>query len=176
MRTSGEIGRRIVAALAAGVLALAVNFAVLLSADALGIVTARGGFQRLVKLWLGPAFVAAGVDRSWSAMALPDPGGSLFMVLFKVGVGLGMALAYVPFEARLPGTPAAKGLLYALLVWLLNAALVLPLLGEGFAGGRSLTPLGIGAFALAHTAFFLVLALAYQRLANRPSRRFASVR
>ena len=40
--------------LVAGIVALAVNMLLLWFADRFGIVTARGGFQRLVKLWTTP--------------------------------------------------------------------------------------------------------------------------
>lgn len=158
---------RIGRAILAGSIALAVNFACLLSADALGIVTARGGFQRLVKLWLGPVLETIGIGSAWRAWALPDPGGAVFMVGFKIVVGLGMALAYAAVVGRLPGRTLVKGLWAAAGIWLLNAGLVLPLLNEGFAGARSLTALGITVFALAHTAFFVVLALVYTRHAHR---------
>lgn len=153
----------------AGVVALAVNFACLHAADALGIVTARGGFQRLVKLWLGPPLAAAGVSPAWDAAGLPGPDGALFTVLFKVGVGLAMALAYAALEPRLPGRAVAKGLTAAFVVWLANAGAVLSLLGAGFAGSRDLTVLGMAAFALSHTAFFVALAVGYERLARRRS-------
>lgn len=159
--------RRAAAATVAGAVALAVNFACLHAADALGIVTARGGFQRLAKLWLEPPLAAAGVGRAWVAAGLPDPDGALFTILFKVGVGLAMALAYAAVEPRLPGRAAGKGLIAALVVWLANAAIVLPMLGAGFAGSRDLTVLGMAAFALAHTAFFVVLAVGYERFACR---------
>lgn len=150
--------------LVAGALALIPNFALLAAADGLGIVTARGGFQRLVKLWTGPYLEALGIAAWWRATPLPDPNGPVFTVGFKIAVGLGMALIYAIIEPRLHGRPLVKGLVYAAIVWLLNAALVLPLLGEGFAGIRSLTPVGIVAFAVAHTAFFLTHAFLYAAL------------
>ncbi|MFG1463875.1 hypothetical protein V5F77_13355 [Xanthobacter sp. DSM 24535] len=142
----------------AGALGLGVNFLLLGLADRLGIVTARGGFQRLTKLWTGPALHRFGVDRAWTALHLPDPGGALFMHGFKIAVGLAMALIYLWIKPLLPGSALEKGLLYALLVWLVNAAIVLPALGQGFAGADTLSAVGILAFAIAHTAFFLVLA------------------
>lgn len=145
-------------ALLAGAAGLVVNFLLLGLADRLGIVTARGGFQRLVKLWTGPALRALGVDRTWAALDLPDPNGPLFITGFKVVVGLVMAVIYLRIKPLLPGLPLEKGLVYALLVWLINAALVLPALGQGFAGMRTLSAAGIIVFAMAHTAFFLVLA------------------
>ena len=87
------------------------------------------------------------------------------MAAFKVAAGLMVALVYAAIEPALPGRWWAKGLFYALLVWLLNAPVVLPLLGEGFAGARSLTSIGMITFALAHIAFFLVLARLIDRAA-----------
>jgi hypothetical protein len=146
-------------ALVAGAVALAVNFGLLGLADTLGIVTARGGFQRLVKLWMGPFLDASGVARAWAALHMPAPGSTVFQVGFKVAVGLAMALIYVAIEPYLPKPAIVKGLTSALVVWLINAAIVLPALGEGFAGTRSLTAIGITAFAIAHTSFFVMLAL-----------------
>ena len=57
----------------------------------------------------------------------------------------------------------AKGLVFALAIWLLNAIVVLPLTGEDFAGSRHLTAAGMGWFAGAHTVFFVCLALFYAR-------------
>lgn len=145
-------------ALLAGAAGLVVNFLLLGLADRLGIVTARGGFQRLVKMGAGPALRALGVDRAWAALNLPDPNGPLFTTGFKVAVGLAMAVIYLRIKPLLPGAALEKGLVYALLVWLINAALVLPALGQGLAGMRTLSAAGIIVFAVAHTAFFLVLA------------------
>lgn len=146
-------------ALIAGAVALVVNFFLLGLADRLNIVTARGGFQRLVKIWAGPILESTGIDRMWSALRLPKPSSKLFQTSFKVGVGLVMALIYVVIEPYLPGASIVKGLIYALIIWLINAGVVLPALGEGFAGARSLTAAGMIAFAIAHTAFFIVLSL-----------------
>lgn len=145
-------------ALLAGLVALAVNFFLLGLADRLGIVTARRGFQRLVKLWTGPVLRGLGVDRAWAAVHFPDPSGPLFTNGFKVAVGLVFAVIYVSIRPLLPGSTLEKGLTYALLVWLINAGIVLPALGQGFAGIDTLSATGIAAFAIAHTAFFLVLA------------------
>lgn len=154
--------RSIMRVLVAGTVALAVNMILLWLADHFGIVTARGGFQRLTKLWTTPWLVATGADALWSRWQLPDPGSALFMTAFKIAAGLMMALVYAAIEPALSGRWWTKGLLYALIVWLLNAAIVLPLLGEGFAGTESLTAVGIITFALAHTAFFFVLAGLYR--------------
>ncbi|GGF71371.1 hypothetical protein GCM10007301_33860 [Azorhizobium oxalatiphilum] len=153
------MGRDYLRTLLAGAAGLGVNFLLLGLADRMGIVTARGGFQRLAKLWAAPPLRALGIDRTWAALHLPDPGGPVFVNGFKIGVGLAMAVIYLWIRPTLPGPPLAKGLTYALLIWLINAAIVLPALGEGFAGIDTLSLAGILAFAGAHTAFFIVLAL-----------------
>lgn len=109
-------------------------------------------------MWTGPTLQTLGVDRIWAACHLPDPGGPVFTNGFKIVVGLVFAVIYQWIKPMLPGGPLQRGLIYALLVWLINAAIVLPALGQGFAGVRTLSVAGIILFAIAHTAFFLVLA------------------
>jgi len=150
-----DVGRGLIG----GVAGLVVNYILLGLADYLNIVTARGGFQRLTKIWLAGPLASTGVAAKWSRLGLPDPSSALFVNGFKIGAGLVFAIIYVAIKPYLPGRAIAKGMTYAALVWLINAAFVLPLLGEGFAGANNLTWLGILAFAIAHTSFFLVLAL-----------------
>lgn len=67
-------------------------------------------------------------------------------------------------EPYIPGSPWRKGAVYAAAVWLANAFIVLPWIGEGIAGHRYLTFAGMAYFAFAHTVFFLLLAVLYERL------------
>ena len=83
----------------------------------------------------------------------------MFQIGFKIAVGLGIALICGVVDPYLSGAKIAKGLVYALIIWLINAAVVLPAPGEGFAGAHALTTTGTIAFALAHTSFFIILAL-----------------
>lgn len=164
------VARTVGHALLAGAIAIGINIFLLNLADRFGVVTARGGLQRLVKLWLAGPVTQSGIGGFWVAVGLPGPDTAIFKTGFKVAVGLGMALFYaVALEPRITGSALSKGLAYAVLVWLLNALIVLPLLGEGPAGSRVLTPLGMIFFALAHTAFFVVLALVYEALRSGPS-------
>lgn len=152
-------------ALIAGAIAITINILLFNLADALGIVTARGGLQRLVRGWLAAPIVQSGVGGVWLATGLPGPDTALFRTGFKVCVGLGMAAFYaLALEARLPGHALMKSLIYALFAWVLNAFIVLPLLGEGIAGARALTAAGMLWFATAHTVFFIVVAFIYERL------------
>ena len=85
---------------------------------------------------------------------------------FHVIVGLAMAVVYAfSLEPLLPGRPWLKGAAYALGVWVFNAAVVLPVTGEGFAGSAHLTLAGMVWFAAAHTIFFMSLAILYSLFA-----------
>jgi hypothetical protein len=76
-----------------------------------------------------------------------------------------MAVFYAfAVEPLLGGRAIFKGLVYAAVVWLLNAGLLLPLIDEGFAGRANLSLPGIVWFAVAHTLFFVILALLYRAL------------
>jgi len=149
-------GRRahIGAAVLAGAIAIAVNTGLLAGADAAGLPTAHGGLLRLLHDVFAPA--------------LPMPSGAAIQLGFHVFVGLVMAVIYaVLLEAWLPGRPVLKGLTYAAAAWLMNAFVVLPLIGEGVAGDRHLDAAGIVGFAVAHTVFFVLLAVLYDAFASR---------
>ena len=138
---------RTLAALLAGAVAIALNLAALAAADLVPLATAHGGLLRLLVMLSGDA--------------LPIPAGSAFQAGFHIVVGLAMALFYVVLEPVLRGPSWLRGLIYAVAVWLANAAVVLPATGEGFAGSRHLTLAGMVWFAAAHTLFFVVLAVLY---------------
>jgi hypothetical protein len=147
---------RLAAALLAGLLAIVLNTAALAAADLVALPTAHGGLLRFLVMLSGGR--------------LHPPDGAGFATGFHVGVGLLMALVYgFVLEPRLPGIPVARGLAYALAVWLVNAAIVLPLTGESFAGSAHLAFAGMLWFAAAHTLFFVVLALVYARLRRAPA-------
>ncbi|KWR80277.1 hypothetical protein [Cupriavidus sp. IDO] len=146
--TSGS--SKVSTAALAGCAGIAVNTALLSVADHFGLVTARGGLLTLLAQTLGIS-------------ALPLVRLYAFQQVFHIAVGIAMAVFYAFTFARLPASALIKGLLYALAVWLLNACMVLPLIGQGFAGHSVLTAGGMLFFAIAHTAFFVVTALLYQR-------------
>jgi hypothetical protein len=144
---------RVIAALLAGTVAIVLNTAVLAAADLVPLATAHGGLLRLLVILTGGAI---------------SPTGALFQTGFHVAVGLAMAVFYAfALEPFLRGPSWLRGLLYALVVWLANAAIVLPATGEGFAGSRHLTLAGMVWFATAHTLFFVVQAMLYSRLRER---------
>lgn len=154
-------------ALAAGAVAISVNTLLLKAADWVHVDIGHGGLLKLLHQWVGPALAHLGLGRVWDSLPVPAVGTPGFKIGFHIVVGLAMAMVYgLLLEPLLTRTlPAAtKGLLYALLVWLANAAIVLPALGQGFAGIHVLSVDGVLYFAFAHTMFFLLLALVYERL------------
>jgi hypothetical protein len=141
-----------------------VNTALLEGVDAIGFTTARGGLLRLLKDLGAQAAPHVNLADTWNNVLAPATTGDLFRNLFHVFVGLLMALFYAyMLEPVLPGKPLVKGLIYAAIVWLLNAFLVLPEIGEGIAGSRYLGLAGMAGFAAIHTVFFVLLAVLYAR-------------
>jgi hypothetical protein len=153
---------RILWSLLTGGIAIAVNTTLLAGADLIPLVTARGGLLKLLTIYFGPALTRTGMAAGWIRLGLPMPGGTTFQLGFHVLVGLAMALLYgVALEPLLPGRPLWKGLLYAAAVWVANAFVVLPWLGEGIAGSHNLGLAGMAYFAAAHTVFFVLLAVLF---------------
>ena len=149
---------RLLPALAAGALAIDVNTALLALSDALGLPTAHGGLLRFLQMW-----------------GVPLPSGPVFAMGFHIAVGLAMAVVYAMLVPWSGLRPVAAGLWSALLIWLLNSVVVLPAIGEGFAGSHHLGLLGMAMFAAIHTVFFVLLALLDERLRgtmDRPGRSF----
>jgi hypothetical protein len=153
------------AGLVAGGIAIIANMLALQAADAISLATAHGGLLRFIRPWFEPPLRALGLSDLWSSIGGPPADAPIFQSGFHLVVGLVMALAYAfVLERALPGRAWAKGLIYAAFIWLLNAAIVLPETGEGFAGSAHLTMAGMTWFAAAHTLFFLLLAVTYSRL------------
>ena len=157
-----SLNGRMLDSLLAGAIAIGINTALLAAADWIPLVTARGGLLKLLTIYFGPLLSQAGAGQAWIGLGLPVPGGTMFQLGFHVVVGLAMALYYgLLLEQRLPGAPWWKGLLYAAAVWVANAFIILPWLGEGIAGSRNLGLLGMGYFAVVHTVFFVLLAVLF---------------
>jgi hypothetical protein len=113
-------------------------------------------------MYLSVPLTSLGIADLWAALNLPGPDTHAFKTGFHIFAGLLMTLFYAHvLEPILPRSALAKGLLYALLVWLANAFIVLPWIGEGIAGSAHLSAAGMIYFAAAHTVFFVLLALLY---------------
>jgi hypothetical protein len=152
-------------ALVAGTIAIGVNTALLSAAGAVGFVTARGGLLRLIENTGAGVATALGQASLWNDVVSRTASGPHFQNAFHVCVGLLMALFYAyAVEPLLTGAAWRKGLVYAAAIWLLNAFGVLPLIGQGIAGSRSLGIAGMVGFACIHTVFFVLLAVLYPSL------------
>lgn len=147
--------------LRAGAVAIAVNTLLLSLAAHLGLQTGHRGVLKLIRPWLAPLLNHSGVAHASASTTLPAPGSPAFKTGFHVVVGMLMAAAYAFAERFVYWCPWAKGSLYAVLVYLANALIVLPLLGQGIAGSQIVSGYGLIYFAFAHTTFFLLLAWCY---------------
>lgn len=165
-RRSARILPCLMAALSAGALAILVNTLLLHLGSWIGIKTGEGGLLKWLELKLSPLSEAVGLSDVLHSLSLPTLPAPAAALLFHVFVGLIMALVYAfavePVLRRY--SPLVQALLYASAVWLVNALVVLPGLGQGFAGHHQLDGLGIVWFAATHTVFFVLLALIYRRL------------
>jgi hypothetical protein len=140
---------RVIAALCAGGVAIALNVVALWSSDLIQLQTAHGGLLQLLAQLAG----------------VLAPHSVSFSIVFHVAVGLAMAVAYsLLLEPLWPGPSWLLGLAYAAVVWIANTFVVLPLIGEGIAGSATLSTEGIIWFAAAHTAFFVALSLLYPKI------------
>jgi hypothetical protein len=161
---------RLALAVISGSVAIVLNTLALKAADLVPLATAKGGLLRLLSAWFAAPLADTGIASAWLRSGAPAPDGSLFQTGFHLLVGLMMALFYAYLlEPVLPGGDVGKGAAYAIAVWLLNAIVVLPTTGEGFAGSAHLTFAGIVWFAAAHSLFFIVLAVLYGDLRSRSS-------
>jgi hypothetical protein len=80
----------------------------------------------------------SGITSFWWAVGAPAPATRTFQVGFHILVGLMMALFYAfVLEPAMPWSTTVKGLVYLAVVWLVNALIVLPATGEGFAGSAN---------------------------------------
>lgn len=156
---------RLALALCCGALAIDVNTALLAAVDAAGLPTAHGGVLRLLHVTILAMLGNTAAGQWGRAVLMPIMTGPGFQIGFHVAVGLAMAVFYVAVVRRLPPRRVWPNVIaYAVGVWLLNAAVVLPLIGEGFAGSRTLSLAGMVVFAAIHTVFFMLMAWLYQRL------------
>ncbi len=171
MKHEMNLSGRLKSALLAGSVAIMLNSLALKAADLIHLPTAHGGLLRLLSLGLSGPLQQSGVSSAWSAIGAPAPHSPTFQTGFHILVGLLMSIFYALVLGHLlPWSPAVKGLAYAAGVWLVNALVVLPATGEGFAGSANLSFAGMLWFAAAHTLFFMLLAFGFAR-AERSDRK-----
>jgi hypothetical protein len=140
-----------------------------------GIATARGCRWLHDLAWWIAAFWRDGiaaVSAEAGTAIVPLVSSATFQTAFHVAVGLLMAIFYAfALEPILAGPAWLKGFVYAAGVWLLNAFVMLPAIGESIAGSRHLDLSGMIGFAVIHTVFFILLAVLYARLEARQAMR-----
>jgi hypothetical protein len=141
---------RAAAALGAGSIAVLLNTLALDAARIVPVATGNGGLLRFLVMLSG---------------GLSTPAGAAFQTGFHIVTGLAMAFFYAfALEPWIRVPSWLRGVLFATAVWLLNAIIVLPGIGEGIAGSHDLPLAGLVWFAAAHTLFFLVLAILFDWL------------
>jgi hypothetical protein len=164
-----KIGR-LRSALLVGLIAIILNTLLLKAADLISLPTAHGGLLRLITLGLSGVLQRSGISSVWIQMSAPAPNSPTFQIGFHIFVGLMMAIFYAfVLEPLMPWGATVKGLAYATGLWLINAIIILPVTGEGFAGMTNLSVAGILWFAAAHTLFYMMLAYGFELLERRQS-------
>ncbi len=147
---------RLYKGLVAGLVAITINTLVLKAAPLLHVDAGGGGLLKLTLLH---------TRQFLPAELLPTVKTAGFKLLFRYLTGLGMVGLYVlAFEPLLPGKGWVKGSLFSLLPWAINGFIVLPLLGQGVLGARTLTAAGIVYFFVANWIFGLLVGWVYERL------------
>jgi hypothetical protein len=170
MDTTNAPKSRLTPALISGSTAIVLNTLALKAADLVPLATAKGGLLCLLSSWFAALLDETGIASAWLRAGAPAPDSPLFQTGFHLFVGMMMALFYAyVLEPALPGGDIRKGAVYTIAAWLLNAIVVLPATGEGFAGSAHLTLAGIVWYAAAHSLFFMVLAILYGALRRRSS-------
>jgi hypothetical protein len=160
--------RRLGSALLAGSIAIILNTLALKAADLISLPTAHGGLLRLISLGFTGILQQSGISSVWTQVGAPAPNSPTFQVGFHIFVGLMMSIFYAfVLEPLMPWGGTVKGLAYAIALWLINAIIILPLTGEGFAGMANLSVAGILWFAAAHTLFYMMLAYGFELLEQR---------
>lgn len=162
--------RRLPAALMAAAGGLSGNMLLLAGADAIQLPTAHGGLLRLLQDVGGWCAARINQTELWVDVIVAAVSRKEFQAGFHIVVGILMAILYAyVLEPCLKLRPLVSSVVYASLVWLVNALIVLPLIGEGLAGSRRLDAAGIFAFAVAHTVYFILLGAIYEQLKHVPT-------
>lgn len=165
---------RVQAAAWAGFLAISANTVVLKAAEPLGFKAESGGLLKLHVLYLSPLFQRTGISHVWASVGLPSPSSLVFWLAFHYLTGFVMVFMYASWlERMLPGRVLIKGTVFSLLPWLVNGLVVLPLLGQGILGYRTLPLSGVAYFFVANWSFGAALGIFHERFRNDRTRRDA---
>lgn len=147
--------------LAAGLIGITVNTAILKLAPLLHIHPGSGGLLQLLLL-----YTQRFAPRSLNALhtlGLRKPPSLAGFLWFHYVTGMAAILVYFYlFAKHMRGARWWRATVFAMLFWLINAGLVLPLLGEGFAGIGAVSSSGVLYFFFANWVFVVVSALSYR--------------
>jgi hypothetical protein len=147
--------------LAAGLLGITINTAILKGAHLVHIDPGAGGVLQLLLLY-AHEFAPASLN-ALQHLGLSKPPSLVGYLWFHYVSGLAAILFYFyVFERYVPGCRWLRAAIFATLFWLVNAAFVLPQLGQGFAGDRIVSPSGMLYFFVANWVFVAVSALCYR--------------
>lgn len=145
--------------LAAGFVGITVNTAILELAPLLHIHPGSGGLLQLLLLY-AQRFAPRSLNALHS-LGLRKPPSFAGFLWFHYVTGMAAILVYFYlFAKHVRGARWWRATVFALLFWLINASLVLPRLGQGFAGVRAVSPSGVLYFA--NWVFVVVSALSYR--------------
>ena len=145
----------IVNGLKAGLVAISINTIFLRAAPLFNIKAESGGLLKLILMHTS-SYINSSLLSFFHATS--------FWLIFHYLTGFAMVVLYVYIlEPLLPGKGWQKGSLFSLLPWLINAFIVLPLLGQGIAGLHALPLSGIIYFFIANWIFGITLGVLYER-------------
>jgi hypothetical protein len=154
-------GPGLFAMLAAGLLGITINTAILKAAPLLHIHPGAGGLLQLVLLY-AHKFAPASLN-ALQHLGLSKPPSLAGYLWFHYASGLAAILFYFyVFDRYMPGPRWLRATAFASLFWLVNAGFVLPQLGQGFAGDRVVSLSGMLYFFVANWIFVAVSALSYR--------------
>lgn len=149
--------------LAAGLIGITVNTGILESAPLLHIHPGSGGLLQLLLLY-AQRFAPWSLNALHS-LGLRKPPSLAGFLWFHYVTGMAAILVYFYlFAKHVRGARWWRATVFALLFWLINAGVVLPQLGQGFAGIRAVSTSGVLYFFFANWMFVVVSALSYRGL------------
>lgn len=147
----------------AGLIGITINTVVLKMAPLLRIHPGSGGLLQLFLLYAArwaPAILPVA-----HRVGLQKPPTLFGFLWFHYITGLAMILIYFFIFARyIHGPRLLKATIFSILVWLVNAAFVLPQLGEGFAGIYNVPLSGVVYFFVANWIFVAASDFSYRKV------------
>ena len=144
--------------LIAGFIGISANTVALKLAPLFHVDPGAGGLLQLLLLYASRTL--PWIVPFMHSLGLTKPPSLIGYLWFHYLTGLGMiALYFYGIAWWLPGPRWWRGTLFSIFPWLINSAIVLPQLGQGFAGLKTLAPSGVLYFFFANWICFVVAAI-----------------